>query len=114
MSILAINLKFRKRPVTIEAFQMLKERARDKSDWPNWLIEASQKTPGDPGCLFYDKTAPGPTQLFMIATLEGVHRVDWNDWIIQGVQGELYPCKPVIFELTYEAVDDVGLSVEST
>ena len=38
----------------------------------------------------------------VIQTLEGVLTVSWNDYIIQGVQGELYPCKPDIFEATYE------------
>jgi hypothetical protein len=34
--------------------------------------------------------------------MEGVHRCDFGDWIIQGVNGEIYPCKPDIFEKTYE------------
>ena len=37
-----------------------------------------------------------------ITTLEGVMRADNGDWIIRGVKGELYPCKPDIFEATYE------------
>jgi hypothetical protein len=37
-----------------------------------------------------------------IGTLEGVHRADPGDWIIQGIKGELYPCKPDIFAATYE------------
>lgn len=37
-----------------------------------------------------------------IVTLEGTMRADVGDWIIRGVQGELYPCKPDIFEATYE------------
>lgn len=39
----------------------------------------------------------------MIATLEGYHHVDVGDWVIRGVEGEFYPCKPGIFEKTYEA-----------
>ena len=39
-----------------------------------------------------------------IETLEGVMRADPGDWIIQGVKGEVYPCKPDIFTATYEAV----------
>jgi hypothetical protein len=39
-----------------------------------------------------------------ITTLEGVMRADKGDWIIKGVKGELYPCKPDIFEMTYEQV----------
>jgi len=41
----------------------------------------------------------------MISTLEGVMRADVGDWIITGVAGERYPCKPDIFERTYERVD---------
>ena len=40
-----------------------------------------------------------------IATLEGTMRADDGDWIIQGVNGEFYPCKPDIFAATYEAVE---------
>lgn len=42
----------------------------------------------------------------VIKTLEGDHRADIGDYIIQGVKGELYPCKPDIFEMTYEEVTD--------
>ena len=42
--------------------------------------------------------------LVQIATLEGVMTANPNDWIIQGVKGEIYPCKPDIFQATYEAV----------
>jgi hypothetical protein len=38
-------------------------------------------------------------------SVEGIHRVSWGDWIIRGVKGELYPCKPDIFEATYEAAE---------
>ena len=41
-----------------------------------------------------------------IPTLEGVHEARIGDFIIQGVQGELYPCKPDIFEATYEPVEE--------
>lgn len=40
-----------------------------------------------------------------IETLEGVMKADKGDWIIKGVKGELYPCKPDVFEITYEKVD---------
>lgn len=42
-----------------------------------------------------------------IVTLEGVMRADLDDWIICGVKGEIYPCKPDIFEATYEPVSEV-------
>jgi len=40
-----------------------------------------------------------------IKTLEGTHRADIGDWIIKGIKGEFYPCKPDIFEKTYEILD---------
>lgn len=93
-----MQLKFRKKPVVIEAFQMTRERRWDNSDWPAWLGEAWQKE-DEPGSLF---CIAGGEQLF-IRTLEGDHEITFGDFIIQGVQGELYPCKPDIFEATYEA-----------
>ena len=45
-------LKFRKKPVVIEAFQMTKERRLDNSEWPNWLNEAWQKEQTEPGALY--------------------------------------------------------------
>lgn len=40
-----------------------------------------------------------------VHTLEGLYTVRENDWIITGVKGEIYPCKPDIFEMTYERVE---------
>jgi len=102
-------MRYRKKPVVIEAFQMTKERRWDNSEWPNWLHEAWQKDPSE-GAVWID---PDATMIadgresadeLVCGTLEGVHRIDFGDWIIQGVQGELYPCKPDIFEATYEKV----------
>ena len=42
----------------------------------------------------------------IIHTLEGDHKANIGDWIIRGVKGELYPCKPDIFEQTYEEVEE--------
>jgi hypothetical protein len=94
--------KYCKKPVVIEAFQMTQERRNDNSDWPNWLHRA-WNSEGE-GSLFIDSDDP-ERQRLCIGTLEGVHRVLWNDWIIQGVKGELYPCKPDIFALTYEPAE---------
>jgi hypothetical protein len=90
--------KYRKKPIVIEAFQMRVERRRDKSEWPEWLNRAWDKT-GE-GSLY---CVEGGDALF-IDTLEGALAVMWGDWIIQGIKGELYPCKPDIFEATYELV----------
>ncbi len=95
-------MKFRKKPVVIEAFQMTKERRWDNSEWPNWLNEAWQKNLEDVGALFIDKLKDKSGNKLAIHTLEGVHEITWGDWIIQGVKGEIYACKPDIFEQTYE------------
>jgi hypothetical protein len=95
--------KYRKKPVVIEAFQMTKERRWDNSEWPNWLHEA-WNTEGE-GSVFIDADDTARQRL-CIGTLEGVYKVSWNDWIIRGVKGELYACKPDVFEMTYEPVED--------
>jgi len=96
-------MKYRKKPVVIEAFQMTPERREDNRDWPNWLNMAWQKDRNEPGSLF-PTPEPGVRTL-TIHTLEGDHLVSFGDYIIQGVNGELYPCKPDIFEKTYEIAE---------
>lgn len=100
-----MNHKYRKKPVVIEAFQMTLERRNDNRDWPEWLNRAWNMEPGE-GAIYID---PDDTdrQRLCIGTLEGVHRVAWGDWIIRGVKGEIYPCKPDIFAATYEQDDSV-------
>lgn len=92
--------KYRKKPIVIEAFQMTEERRNDNSEWPEWLNAAWNTDFEEPGSFF--SLASG----LVINTLEGNHVVSPDDWIIQGIQGELYPYKPDIFEATYEAVEE--------
>ena len=92
--------RFRKKPVVIDAFQMTKERRWDNSEWPNWL-NLAWNTEGEGSMYCVD----GGEQLY-IGTLEGTYTVSWDDWLIRGVKGDLYPRKPDIFEQTYEAVED--------
>lgn len=84
-------MKFRKKPVVIEAWQSWKDAWTRTFAWPTWIIEAINNG------TIYDKDGE-----IYIKTLEGDHHVSDGDWIIQGVKGELYPCKPDIFEATYE------------
>lgn len=91
-------MKYRKRPVVIEAYQWSVNH--DGHDWPQWLQDAYHKASEDEGAFFVRGSL-----LFGIRTLEGVHDVRDGDWIIQGVAGELYPCKPDIFAQTYEAAE---------
>lgn len=96
--------RFRKKPVVIDAFQMTRARRVDNSEWPAWLNEAWQLPRDEPGAVSgVDGPGVGDDQL-RVVTLEGVNVVGWNDWIIRGVKGELYPCKPDIFAATYEEV----------
>ena len=100
-------MKFRKRPVIIEAFQMTKARRHDNAEWPEWLNRAwnmGHMQEGAVWCKDYPNS-DGTDQL-CIGTLEGVYVVSWGDWIIQGIKGEIYSCKPDIFEATYEEVKD--------
>jgi len=96
-------VKFRKKPVVIEAFQMTEKRRNDNREWPEWLNRAWNR-PAAEGSVWIDPSDP-TRQRLVCGTLEGVYQISWNDWIIQGVKGELYPCKPDIFEATYEKVD---------
>jgi len=100
-----MNYKYVKKPVIIEAFQMTKERRQDNSDWPQWLHKAWNKEINENNalCPINYPDSNGTDELY-IRTLEGDHLVSWDDFIIQGVQGELYPCKPDIFHATYEEV----------
>lgn len=98
--------KFRKKPVVIEAFQMTRQRRADNSDWPAWLHAAwNESDHSKPGALF-PKNHPNSdgTDPLYVMTLEGGLLVGWDDWIIRGVSGELYPCKPDIFAATYDPV----------
>lgn len=96
-------MKYRKKPVVIEAFQMTEARRWDNSEWPEWLHEAWNRRHGERS-LSIDSDDPDGAR-FVIGTLEGVHRVTWGDWIIRGVKGELYPCKPDVFAATYEPAE---------
>lgn len=79
--------RFRKKPVMIEAVQFTGKN--------------------DAECLAFCPTAFDPPALaptICIPTLEGTMTAGAGDWIIKGIKGEFYPCKPDIFEATYEAV----------
>lgn len=121
-------MKYRKKPVVIEAVQLR---------WDNWgeMCEhagvgklADGKPEGvwvrpDGSCYWsdqaLDKDIPGALGLALlesqgvkmglaIPTLEGLMVAREGDWVIRGVAGELYPCKPDIFEATYEPVTELG------
>ena len=83
-------MKYRKKPVEINAVQVGSIPYKTLAAWCG-----GSPLKGDRGkCIG-----------IIIPTLEGNMRADVGDWVIQGVQGEFYPCKPDIFEATYEPVD---------
>lgn len=89
------RMKYRKKPVIIEAIQF-----EDNSDR---IIEIHEFMGGDTIRVNYeDKDNP----YLKIETLEGIMKAPVGDYIIKGVNGEFYPCKPDIFEKTYERVID--------
>ena len=88
--------KYRKKPVVIEAFQFYDNQDENTNAYPRWLVKAFVD-----GIIYGTKA-----ENTFIKTLEGDHLVSDGDFIIQGVKGELYPCKPDIFEMTYEKVEE--------
>lgn len=116
--------KYRKKPVVIEARQFLgggagqtprNAHATASTHLIYQWIEKNTLGSFDPMPVI-EGSEPWPESgvsidprdgRMVIATLEGGHWVNLFDWIIQGVAGEFYPCKPDIFEATYELVADV-------
>ena len=95
-------MKYRKKPIVIEAVQFTVDLLDNRPGCPEWIQEAFKKAVDEPGTMYLCPLSAKPT--LVINTLEGNMSANLNDWIIQGIQGELYPCKPDIFDATYEAV----------
>lgn len=92
---------YRKRPVVIEAFNYDGDLMDKYGNYyvPQWAVEAYKN-----GALFYG-CGVGGDELFIEATPESVHRVGVGDYIVRSATGKIYPCKPDIFEQTYEEVE---------
>lgn len=100
-------MKYRKKPVVIEAFQWT--GGEDQLEDPEWIVEAIES--GVCEIIRTERTyltRKSPDKVFMaIKTLEGLQYALPGDYIIRGVKGELYACKPDIFEVTYEPVAEL-------
>ena|SRR5699024_1563629 len=99
-------MKFRKKPVEVEAVQY-----RELSRTQRVFGESIERNESEISCFMGvpvrtvflpEEGSPEGKAVIEIETLEGTMRADVGDWIIKGVQGEFYPCKPDIFEATYE------------
>ncbi len=84
--------KFRKKPVVIEAIEWNGDMSSIEDMQLRSYCQAVAQGLGDPALY--------------IETLEGTMKAELGDWIILGIKGEIYPCKPDIFEKTYELVED--------
>ena len=98
---------YKKRPVEVEARQLVGDDSA-YHDIYKW-IEANTMGSFDPETetLPFSGVSIDPaTGYILIATLEGIMEAQPGDYVIRGVQGEFYPCKPHIFEATYDYVKD--------
>jgi len=89
-------MKYRKLPVVIEAFQL---KNTHDAEQPIWILEAIKNKKV---VVVHDHRKFIGLE---IKTLEGIMLAKLDDYIIQGINDEIYPCKPDIFEKTYEAVE---------
>ena len=90
--------KYRKKPVVIEAVQYKGQS----------ITILDFCTEAECASLMFRPAEYVVDRKVIIATLEGNMEASYGDWIIRGVNGELYPCKPDIFAKTYEPVDDAA------
>jgi len=99
----AISQRYQKRPIIIDAFQLTKELFQTLGPFPNWTRPQMQS--------IFGKASEGLKNVIYVDTLEGRMFANVGDYIIRGVKGEVYPCKPDIFEASYDLVQD-ALSTE--
>ncbi|HEU4430295.1 MAG TPA: hypothetical protein VFT98_16160 [Myxococcota bacterium] len=91
-------MKYRKKPVVVEAVVEAMQFDKDENATMDRIVIWMNQ--GRESVLAWHNG----TDIF-IETREGQHRALYGDWIIRGVQGEFYPCKPEIFAATYEPVE---------
>lgn len=105
-------MKVRKKPVEVEAvrfnggslsaentpFQQIYETGTAFDEFPDWLKEASKNKKILTNMPYNWKIG--------IETLEGIMWAESGDYIIKGIKNELYPCKPDVFELTYDVLEE--------
>ena len=96
-------MRYTKRPVTIEAYQFYYNKY-DPNLFPDWLQKAHNIEANTPGAFYKENDT------WKIFTLEGAHTVTDGDFIIKGVNGELYPCKLDIFAKTYMTEQEFDVS----
>jgi hypothetical protein len=83
---------YQKKPIIVEAFRWTGDE--EQTEDPIWIIEAIKN-----GNAYFER------HNFYIRTLEGVMQVGYGDYVIKGIKGEIYPCKPDIFEASYSEIE---------
>lgn len=96
----ADEMKYRKKPVVVDAMQWDGKNHRGMFDFLTGTIDKPMNTFDKNFYIDHNKVAGG----LVIKTLEGEHIASIGDYIVRGVKGEFYPCKPDVFHLTYESV----------
>lgn len=96
-------MKYRKLPIEVEAFKLGEE-------WPDWWADAV--TANRVKTYNQDERWRGGPDYALIQTLEGEMRAEKGDWIIQGVKGEIYPCKADVFAITYAVAGSLTRGAE--
>ena len=86
--------RFRKKPVEVEAWEFTREALKSTDSWVRLYVNEIHLISQYAGEVLYIE----------IDTLEGTMRANLGDYIIKGIQGEFYPCKPDIFKETYEKI----------
>lgn len=84
-------MKFRKKPVVVEANLLTEDNLYTMETWCNGSIKGTK--------------LPKNQRVIHIQTLEGEMEANIGDWIIKGVKGEFYPCRADIFEMSYEPAE---------
>lgn len=98
-------MKYQKKPIVIEAFKWT--GGPDQTEDPVWIVDAIKR-----GDVTFDKDTDS-TPNMLIKTLEGIMVANVGDYIIQGIKGELYPCKADIFEASYDRVAEYKDAAQS-
>lgn len=88
-------MKAIKKAIEVDVFEWDQKYTTQHKFWPDWLQNVAKD-----GIFWL-----GLDGVPLIRTLEGILTVRHKDWIIKGVKGEIYPCKPDIFEETYDLID---------
>lgn len=94
--------RYRKKPVVIDAV-----RLEERMMWPDWFHDAVTRN----DIIVHNVgkfRCPCEETYVEIKTMEGVMRGDVGDWVLKGVQGEIYPCKAGIFAATYDTIEGEG------